>query len=162
MYFIIWSNRKKVYTVNGTSTRSQHATQALIYTGARARCHALGTRSDVLELSRVAQVVTSPRLVVPVRLREGGATRRRGGHLWPPGGAGRRRVVAGVEPAVDVLVRWRAIEAAEEEEDDDGDGELVSGAGHDVDLEAGVYEGLVYMHGYMPYMPCTHTYHTYM
>ena len=104
-----------------------------------------------MDLSRVAQVVTSPRLVVPVRLREGGATRRCGGHLWPPGGAGRRRVVAGVEPAVDVLVRWRAVEAAEEEEDDDGDGELVSGAGHNVDLEAGVY-----MHGYM-HMPCMHT-----
>jgi len=97
---------------------------------------AVGQNSDVLEPFRVAQVVTSPRLVVPVRLRELGAARRRGGRLWPAGGARGRRVVAGVEPAVDVLVRGRAVETAAEEEDDDGDGELVAGAGHDVDLDA--------------------------
>ena len=97
---------------------------------------AVGQNSDVLEPFRVAQVVTSPRLVVPVRLRELGAARRRAGRLWPAGGAGGRRVVAGVEPAVDVLVRGRSVEAAAEEEDDDGDGELVAGAGHDVDLDA--------------------------
>ena len=91
-----------------------------------------------MELSHVAQVVTSPRLVVPMRLREG-AARRRGCHLWPPDGAGGRRLVAGVEPAVDILVRGRAVEAAAEEENDDCDSELVAGAGHDVDLEAGVY-----------------------
>ena len=62
-----------------------------------------------MELSRVAQLTTSPRLVVPVRLREHGAARGGGGRLGPPGGARARgrRLVVGVEPAVRVRVRVR-------------------------------------------------------
>ena len=60
-----------------------------------------------MELSRVAQLTTSPRLVVPVRLRKHGGARGGGGRLGPPGGARGRRLVVGVEPAVRVRVRVR-------------------------------------------------------
>ena len=60
-----------------------------------------------MELSRVAQLTTSPRLVVPVRLRKHGAARGGGGRLGPPGGARGRRLVVGVEPAVRVRLRLR-------------------------------------------------------